>query len=33
MVWLMLLGGLRLCEVLGMRMGDLRPGERRVFVA
>lgn len=33
MVWLMLLGGLRRCEVLGMRMNDLRPGERRVFVA
>ena len=33
MVWLMLLGGLRRCEVLGMRMADLRPGERRVFVA
>ena len=33
MVWLMLLGGLRRCEVLGLRMNDLRPGERRVFVA
>jgi site-specific recombinase XerD len=33
MVWLMLLGGLRCCEVLGLRMNDLRPGERRVFVA
>jgi len=33
MVWLMLLGGLRRCEVLGLRMADLRPGERRVFVA
>jgi len=33
MVWLMLLGGLRRCEVLGLRMRDLRPGERRVFVA
>lgn len=33
MVWLMLLGGLRRCEVLGVRMSDLRPGERRVFVA
>ena len=29
MVWLMLLGGLRRCEVLGLRMADLRPGERR----
>jgi site-specific recombinase XerD len=33
MVWLMLLAGLRRCEVLGLRMSDLRPGERRVFVA
>ena len=33
MAWLMLLGGLRRCEVLGLRMNDLRPGERRVFVA
>jgi integrase len=29
----MLLGGLRRCEVLGLRMGDLRPGECRVFIA
>jgi integrase/recombinase XerD len=29
----MLLGGLRRCEVLGLRLPDLRPGERRVFVA
>ena len=29
----MLLGGLRRCEVLGLRLGDLRPGERRVFIA
>ncbi len=29
----MLLGGLRRCEVLGLRLGDLRPGQRRVFVA
>ncbi|MGH8885839.1 MAG: tyrosine-type recombinase/integrase [Egibacteraceae bacterium] len=29
----MVLGGLRRCEVLGLRLGDLRPGERRVFVA
>jgi len=33
MAWLMLLGGLRRCEVLGLRMNDLSPGERRVFVA
>ncbi len=32
MVEAMVLGGLRRCEVLGLRMGDLRPGERRVFV-
>lgn len=29
----MVLGGLRRCEVLGLRLGDLHPGERRVFVA
>jgi integrase/recombinase XerD len=33
MVEAMLFGGLRRCEVLGLRMGDLRPGEGRVFVA
>ncbi|WP_338479762.1 tyrosine-type recombinase/integrase [Rhodococcus sp. DN22] len=33
MVLLMLFGGLRRCEVLGLRMPDVRPGERRVFVA
>ena len=33
MVWLMLLGGLRRCEVLGLRTGDVHPGDRRVFVA
>lgn len=33
MVDAMLLGGLRRCEVLGLRMSDLHPGERRVFVA
>jgi integrase/recombinase XerD len=33
MVEAMLLGALRRCEVLGLRIGDLRPGERRVFVA
>jgi len=29
----MVLGGLRRCEVLGLALGDLHPGERRVFVA
>jgi integrase/recombinase XerD len=29
----MLLGGLRRCEVLGVRLGDVNPGERRLFVA
>jgi integrase len=33
MVAAMLLGGLRRCEVFGLRLPDLRPGERRVFVA
>lgn len=33
MVLAMVLGGLRRCEVLGLRLGDLSPGERRVFVA
>jgi integrase/recombinase XerD len=33
MVAAMLLGGLRRCEVLGLRLPDLHPGERRVFVA
>jgi site-specific recombinase XerD len=33
MVEAMLLGGLRRCEVLGLRLEDLRPGERRVFIA
>ncbi len=33
MVEARLLGGLRRCEVLGLRLEDLRPGERRVFVA
>jgi site-specific recombinase XerD len=33
MVEAMLLGGLRRCEVLGLRFEDLRPGEHRVFVA
>jgi site-specific recombinase XerD len=33
MVAAMVLGGLRRCEVLGLRLGDLRFGERRVLVA
>jgi len=33
MVEAMVLGGLRRCEVLGLRLCDLRPGEGRVFVA
>jgi integrase len=33
MVQAMVLGGLRRCEVLGLGLGDLHPGERRVFVA
>jgi len=33
MVLAMLLGGLRRCEVLGLRLGDLSPGERRVFIS
>ena len=33
MVEAMVLGGLRRCEVLGLRFEDLRPGEGRVFVA
>ena len=28
----MLLGGLRRCEVLGLRLEDIRPGERRLFI-
>jgi len=32
MVEAMLFGGLRRCEVLGLSMADLRPGEGRVFV-
>ncbi len=27
------MGGLRRCEVLGLRLGDVRPGERRLFIA
>ena len=33
MIDAMLLGGLRRCEVLGLRLEDIRVGERRVFVA
>jgi site-specific recombinase XerD len=33
MVAAMVLGGLRRCEVLGLRLEDLRPAERRVFIA
>jgi site-specific recombinase XerD len=33
MVLAMVLGGLRRCEVLGLRLPDLRVGERRVFIA
>jgi integrase/recombinase XerD len=33
MVEAMVLGGLRRCEVLGVRFEDLRPGEGRLFVA
>jgi integrase/recombinase XerD len=33
MVAAMVLGGLRRCEVLGLRLHDLRPAERRVFIA
>ena len=29
----MLLAGLRRCEVLGLRLGDVNPGEQRLFVA
>jgi site-specific recombinase XerD len=33
MVDAMLLGGLRRCEVLALRLADIRPGERRLFIA
>ena len=33
MVAAMVLGGLRRCEVLGLSLGDLRFGERRLFIA
>ena len=32
MVLAMLLGGLRRCEVLGLRLADVRPGEKRLFI-
>jgi integrase/recombinase XerD len=28
-----MLGGLRRCEVVGLRLADLRPGDKRVFIA
>ena len=33
MVEAMLLGGLRRCEVLGLRFADIKPGEHRLFIA
>ncbi len=33
MVDAMVLGAIRRCEVLGLRLADLHPGERRVFIA
>ena len=33
MLQAMLLGGLRRCEVLGLRLCDVRPGEKRLFIA
>jgi len=33
MVEAMLLGGLRRCEVLGLRLGDVHVGDRRLFIA
>ncbi|MEV8059224.1 tyrosine-type recombinase/integrase [Streptomyces antimycoticus] len=33
MILAMLLGGLRRCEVLGLKLGDLSPGERRLFIS
>ena len=32
MVAAMVLGGLRRCEVLGLRLGDVNAGERRLFI-
>ena len=33
MVLAMLLGGLRRCEVLGLRLADVRVGDRSLFIA
>ena len=33
MVEAMVLGGLRRCEVLGLRLEDVNAGERRLFIA
>jgi integrase/recombinase XerD len=33
MVFAMVLGGLRRCEVLGLRLGDVQVAERSLFVA
>jgi integrase/recombinase XerD len=33
MVLAMLVAGLRRCEVLGLRMADVRPGDRQLFIA
>jgi integrase/recombinase XerD len=33
MILAMLLAGLRRCEVLGLRMADVRPGDRQLFIA
>ncbi|HSS08263.1 MAG TPA: tyrosine-type recombinase/integrase [Acidimicrobiales bacterium] len=33
MVLAMVLGGLRRCEVIGLRLGDVRVGDRRLFIA
>jgi integrase/recombinase XerD len=33
MVLAMLFGGLRRCEVLGLRLADVNAGERRLFIA
>jgi integrase/recombinase XerD len=33
MIAAMVFGGLRRCEVLGLRLEDIRPGERQVFIA
>ena len=33
MVLAMVLGGLRRCEVLGLRLPDVRVGDRRLFIS